>query len=186
MVETLLSYEPIIRLIAFAGVFAAMAAWEILAPRRDQGIGRSTRWPSNIGIVVLDTVLVRVLFPTTAVALALLAEAKGWGLFHALDLPLWASIPQIFYLFSVRYVHGTSLTFQGLLGTPAVLMGVSGIIVLQLAFTYAHFMNRWFGTAPVAIGDGVVIIGVGIALLLILEFEKLVRRWRVALQTRGP
>lgn len=93
MVETLLSYEPIIRLVAFAGVFAAMAAWEILAPRRDQGIGRSTRWPSNIGIVVLDTVLVRVLFPTTAVALALLAEAKGWGLFHAVGLPLWASIP---------------------------------------------------------------------------------------------
>ncbi len=93
MVETLLSYEPIIRLIAFAGVFAVMAAWEILAPRRDQSVGRGTRWPSNIGIVILDTVLVRVLFPTTAVALALLAEAKGWGLFHALGLPLWASLP---------------------------------------------------------------------------------------------
>jgi sterol desaturase/sphingolipid hydroxylase (fatty acid hydroxylase superfamily) len=93
MVETLLSYEPIIRLIAFAGIFAAMAAWEILAPRRNQSVGRGTRWPSNIGIVILDTVLVRVLFPTTAVALALLAEAKGWGLFHALGLPLWASIP---------------------------------------------------------------------------------------------
>jgi sterol desaturase/sphingolipid hydroxylase (fatty acid hydroxylase superfamily) len=93
MAETLLSYEPIIRLIAFAGVFAAMAAWEILAPRRDQGIGRGTRWPSNIGIVILDTGLVRVLFATTAVALALLAEARGWGLFHVLDLPLWASLP---------------------------------------------------------------------------------------------
>ena len=35
MVETLVSYEPIIRLIAFAGVFALMAAWELLAARRE-------------------------------------------------------------------------------------------------------------------------------------------------------
>jgi len=87
------SDEPLIRLVAFAGIFAAMAVWEALAPRRDQRLGRGTRWPSNIGIVVLDTVLVRLVFPTTAVGLALVAEARGWGLFHALDLPAWASVP---------------------------------------------------------------------------------------------
>src|SRR5262249_11556965 len=75
------------------GIFAAMAAWEMLAPRRAQGLGRGTRWPSNIGIVILDTVLVRLVFPMTAVGLALIAEARGWGLFHTLDLPIWASIP---------------------------------------------------------------------------------------------
>jgi sterol desaturase/sphingolipid hydroxylase (fatty acid hydroxylase superfamily) len=42
---------------------------------------------------VLDTVLVRLLFPTTAVGLALVAEAQGWGLFHALALPIWVSVP---------------------------------------------------------------------------------------------
>jgi sterol desaturase/sphingolipid hydroxylase (fatty acid hydroxylase superfamily) len=92
MSDTLLTNEPLIRLAAFAGVFAAMAAWEILAPRRDQRLGRGTRWPGNIGIVVLDTVLVRLVFPTTAVGLALVAEARGWGLFHALDLPAWVSV----------------------------------------------------------------------------------------------
>jgi len=85
--------EPLIRLVAFAGIFAAMALWEVLAPRRDQKLGRGTRWPSNIGIVVLDTVLVRLVFPTTAVGLALVAEGRGWGLFRALDLPAWASVP---------------------------------------------------------------------------------------------
>jgi len=89
----LLTDDPLIRLVAFAGIFAAMAIWEVLAPRRDQKLGRGTRWPSNIGIVVLDTVLVRLVFPTTAVGLALVAEARGWGLFHALDLPDWASVP---------------------------------------------------------------------------------------------
>jgi len=88
----ILASEPQIRLIAFASVFAVMAAWEMLAPRREQQLGRGTRWPSNMGIVVLDTVLVRLLFPTTAVGLALLAEAQGWGLLHALGLPVWASV----------------------------------------------------------------------------------------------
>ena len=93
MSELLLGNEPAIRLFAFAGIFAVMTAWEIVAPRRDQRIGRGTRWPSNIGVVVLDTVLVRLLFPTTAVGLALVAEVLGWGLFHALALPIWVGVP---------------------------------------------------------------------------------------------
>ena len=93
MSDLLLANEPLIRLCVFAGIFAAMAAWEVLAPRRERKLARGTRWPSNIGIVVLDTVLVRLVLPTTAVGLALVAEARGWGLMHALGLPLWASVP---------------------------------------------------------------------------------------------
>jgi sterol desaturase/sphingolipid hydroxylase (fatty acid hydroxylase superfamily) len=93
MPDILLAYEPLVRLVVFAGIFAAMAAWEILAPRREQKLARGTRWPGNIGVVVLDTALVRIVFPTTAVGLALLAEARGWGLFNALELPIWASVP---------------------------------------------------------------------------------------------
>ena len=89
LADILLAHEPVIRLGAFAGVFAAMALWELLAPRRRQAIGRARRWPSNLGIVVLDTLLVRLVFPTAAVGVALLAEARGWGLFHALDVPAW-------------------------------------------------------------------------------------------------
>jgi sterol desaturase/sphingolipid hydroxylase (fatty acid hydroxylase superfamily) len=92
MSEALLGNEALIRLAAFAGIFAIMAAWEILAPRRGQKLGRGTRWPSNIGIVVLDTVLVRLMFPTTAVGLALVAESQGWGLLHATNLPAWVSV----------------------------------------------------------------------------------------------
>jgi sterol desaturase/sphingolipid hydroxylase (fatty acid hydroxylase superfamily) len=92
MSDILLTNEPLIRLAAFAGIFVAMAAWEILAPRREQKLGRATRWPGNIGIVVLDVVLVRLAFPTTAVGLALVAEARGWGLFPAIELPAWVSV----------------------------------------------------------------------------------------------
>jgi sterol desaturase/sphingolipid hydroxylase (fatty acid hydroxylase superfamily) len=92
MSDLVLANEPLIRLLVFAGIFAVMAAWEILAPRRERTLARGTRWPGNIGVVVLDTVLVRLVFPMTAVGLALVAEARGWGLFHALELPAWASL----------------------------------------------------------------------------------------------
>ncbi|MEO5810991.1 MAG: sterol desaturase family protein, partial [Rhodanobacter sp.] len=70
-------------------IFCVMALWEVLAPKRQQTIGRWRRWPSNLGIVVLDSVLVRLIFPTAAVGVALFAEARGWGLFHAWGVPDW-------------------------------------------------------------------------------------------------
>src|SRR5262249_58986500 len=81
-----------IRLAAFAGVVAVMAAWELRAPRRRQAAERPLRWSSNLGIVVLDTVLVRILVPTTAVGIALVAEERGWGLFHAFAVPTWIAV----------------------------------------------------------------------------------------------
>jgi sterol desaturase/sphingolipid hydroxylase (fatty acid hydroxylase superfamily) len=92
MSDSLLAHDPLIRLSIFGGVFAVMAAWEVLAPRRDIRIRRGMRWPGNIGVIVLDTLLVRLLFPLTAVGLALVAEARGWGLFHAVNLPAWAGV----------------------------------------------------------------------------------------------
>jgi sterol desaturase/sphingolipid hydroxylase (fatty acid hydroxylase superfamily) len=86
------SNEPLVRFLAFAGVLAALAVWEVLAPRRPQQLGRATRWPGNLGVVVVDTVLVRVLFPITAVGLALICEARGWGLLQVLALPGWAAV----------------------------------------------------------------------------------------------
>jgi sterol desaturase/sphingolipid hydroxylase (fatty acid hydroxylase superfamily) len=92
MRDAVLAYEPYIRLAAFGGVFAAMAAWEFIVPRRKLAIGRGWRWPNNLGVVVVDTVLVRILFPTTAVGLALFAEAHGFGLFHVVALPAWVGV----------------------------------------------------------------------------------------------
>lgn len=93
MSEILLSKEPVVRLGVFTLVFVIMAGWELLAPRRGQVIGRGARWPSNLGIVVLDTIAVRVLFPAGAVALALLAETEGWGLFNVWQVPGWLAVP---------------------------------------------------------------------------------------------
>jgi len=92
MRDILFAYEPYIRLAAFGGVFVVMAAWELIGPRRKQTIGRGWRWPNNLGVVVVNTLLVRILFPTTAVGLALLAEARGFGLFNVIALPAWVGV----------------------------------------------------------------------------------------------
>lgn len=102
----LLDHEPAIRLDAFAGIFAAIALWELLAPKRRQAIGRLKRWPGNLGIVVLDSLLVRLIFPTAAVGVALFAETHGWGLFHALQTPAWlAVIPSVLLLDLAIYLQ---------------------------------------------------------------------------------
>lgn len=79
-------WEPIVRLAAFLGVFAVMASWEALAPRRARLHARLARWPRNLGIMVINTLVVRLLFPTAAVGFALLARERGWGLFNALGV----------------------------------------------------------------------------------------------------
>ena len=87
-----MAHEPLIRLAAFAAVLAAMALWEVLAPRRRQLIARVERWPGNLGVVAIDTLLIRLVFPVTAVGTALLAESRGFGLLRVIGAPAEVAI----------------------------------------------------------------------------------------------
>ena len=93
MTETILANEPMLRLAVFLGVLVAMAGWELAAPRRRQDIPRVIRWTNNLALVVVDTIILRLTFPILAVGLAQMTEARGWGLFNALDVPLWLAVP---------------------------------------------------------------------------------------------
>ena len=84
--------EIAIRLGGATVVFAAMALWEWLAPRRYLTVGRRPRWPGNLGILAIDIIAARLLVPTAAVGVALVAAEKGWGLFAVLGLPAWAAV----------------------------------------------------------------------------------------------
>lgn len=91
--DYLLGHEPAIRFAFSVAVFVLVASSETLFPRRVQRIGRLVRWPGNLGLVVLNTALLRLLLPTAAVGLAVVAEARGWGLLHAIALPAWLGLP---------------------------------------------------------------------------------------------
>ena len=88
----ILDNEPTIRLAFFLGVLAAMAAWELAAPRRRLVASRPLRWFSHLAVVVLGTVLVRLIFPVLAVGLALHAEVRGWGLLNVVAIPWWLAL----------------------------------------------------------------------------------------------
>ena len=85
--------EPLIRVGFFAGVFALVALWELASPRRVLQLPRAQRWASNLGIVLLNTVIVRLLFPTAAVGMAALGVEKGWGLLNHFAVPFWLAVP---------------------------------------------------------------------------------------------
>lgn len=84
------THEATIRLGFFLGIFTLMALWELLAPRRALTQSKSARWFSNITLVVLNTALLRIVFPTAAVGMADHAALLQWGLFNqtAVSAPL--------------------------------------------------------------------------------------------------
>ena len=92
MTDWILSHEPGLRLGSFGAVLAIMALWELIAKRRELGQSKPKRWFANLGISVVDSLLVRLLFPAAAVGLALFAESEGWGLLHRIDLPFTLSV----------------------------------------------------------------------------------------------
>ena len=87
MQDWLTTHEPAVRLAAFAGVFAVVALWEVLAARRALRIAKVPRWRANLLLVVLNTAVLRVLVPTAAVGAATVAAERGWGLMNVLEVP---------------------------------------------------------------------------------------------------
>ncbi len=88
-----LLHEPVIRLGFFVGTFALVALWEVLAPRRALTVSRAVRWASNLGLVVLNTVLLRLMFPLAAVGMAAFCAANGWGLLNHFQVPFVVALP---------------------------------------------------------------------------------------------
>jgi sterol desaturase/sphingolipid hydroxylase (fatty acid hydroxylase superfamily) len=81
--------EMKIRMGCALGIFAAMALWEMLAPRRPLTAKKAPRWFSNLALVALNVVLVRFVLPLTAMGTAILAQDQAWGVLHQLPAPMW-------------------------------------------------------------------------------------------------
>lgn len=99
--------EQTIRLSVFAGVLLLVALWEIIAPRRPLRDNKRRRWFTNLSLVVIDTTAVRFLFPILPVALARVAESRGWGLFNVFQIAPWLEIILSFILldFTIYLQH---------------------------------------------------------------------------------
>ena len=92
MLQTLLQNETAIRLTAFLGMLALVAGAEIALPRRRLTVSKLRRWLSNLGIVFLNSLIVRLLLPATAAGFAVFAARHGWGVFNYFDVPVWFAV----------------------------------------------------------------------------------------------
>ncbi len=80
------------RIIFFIGIIIVVAIWELIAYRRPLTVAKASRWFNNLGIIILDSITLLVILPTTAIEIAATAAQRGWGLCHYLPIPLWTTI----------------------------------------------------------------------------------------------
>jgi len=92
MLEGIQNSEAAFRISFFLCVLVVIALWELAAPRRCNIHSRWTRWPSNLGIMLLNTIILRLFSPIAAVTIATSASTNGWGIFNQLTLPLWFEV----------------------------------------------------------------------------------------------
>lgn len=136
--------------------------------------------PILSGFVVWRIAFVSILFCLGIFGKFTFAQMQGSSVEEARTIAVnTLVVMEIFYLFSVRYLNNPSLTLKGLMGTRPVLIAITAVTALQFLFTYAPFMKVFFQTRPLSLMEGLQIVAVGVAFLLILEFEKRVRKWLV-------
>ena len=127
------------------------------------------------GTLLWRTTFVSLLFVTGVFGIFFYAIDTGQSVDMARTLAVnTIVVMEIFYLFSVRYIYGGSITWRGMLGTPAVLIGIAVALAAQAAFTYVPAFQDVFATESVSPADGLLVVLIGVALLLVVEAEKAV------------
>ena len=106
MNEFVMSNEVLIRLGFFFGTFAVIAVWEVIAPKRMLTVSKLLRWSNNLGLVFLNSLILRLLFPAAAVGMAAFTSEQGWGLLSYYELnPTLAIILSVIALDLVIYLQ---------------------------------------------------------------------------------
>lgn len=84
-------------------------------------------------------------------------------------------VMEIFHLFFIRNIYGTSLTWKAVRGTKVVWATVTVVTVAQFAITYLPPLQKIFATEAIPFWYGVLIVIIGVALFAITETEKQIR-----------
>ena len=91
--QFVLANETAIRLGFFVGMLALIGAWEIVAPRRALTLSKAQRWSANLGLVALNTVLLRLIFPLAGAGMAAFCAENGWGMLNHFQVPAILAVP---------------------------------------------------------------------------------------------
>ncbi len=148
-------------------------------PTEDDTMRRPPR-PRNepllTGHLAWHVLLVSLLFLGAVFGIYLYALDRGYSLELARTMTTnMVVVLEIFHLFFIRNIYGTSLTWKAVQGTKVVWATVITITAAQFAFTYVPLMQGVFATEPVPFLDGLLIVGVGVVFFAIIEIEKQLR-----------
>jgi magnesium-transporting ATPase (P-type) len=132
--------------------------------------------PLLTGELVWHIVLVSVLFLCGVYGIFTYAIDRGYSVELARTLAVnTLVVMEIFHLFFIRNIYGTSLTWKAVRGTKVVWTVVVIITLAQFAITYLPPLQAIFATVSIPFWDGVLVIGIGAALFAIIETEKQIR-----------
>lgn len=155
------------------GITLAFEATEENTMRRPP---RSRSEPLISGALVWHMVLVSILFLCGVYGIFSYALDRGYSVELSRTIAVnTLVVMEIFHLFFIRNLYSTSLTWKGIRGTKVVWMAVIVITVAQFAITYAPPLQKVFATEAIPFLDGLLIIGVGVALFAVIEIEKQIR-----------
>jgi magnesium-transporting ATPase (P-type) len=137
---------------------------------------RARNAPILTGALIWHVVLVAVLFLAAVFAVFTYAIDKGHSVALAQTMAMNTLVVlEIFHLFFIRNIHGTSLSWTAIRGTPVVWGVVIAITAAQFAVTYLPALQRLLGTEAVPLADGMMIVATGVAFFAVVEIEKQIR-----------
>jgi Ca2+-transporting ATPase len=144
-------------------------AFELKEPGIMQRQPRAPRSPIISTAVLVRIGVAGVILLIGAFALFEWSQAIGGSVEEArtVAVNVFMSV-QIFYLFACRSLRRSLFTYNPF-GNRMIVLGVAVVVCLQLAFTYAPFMNVAFGTQPLAAMEWVMIVLVGIAAMVLMD-----------------
>lgn len=90
------------------------------------------------------------------------------------------ALGQLAYLFNCRILNGSSFTGRAFTGNRSVWLAAGALLVLQLLFIYAPFMNNLFRSAPIPLQSWLLVIALAVAVFVIMESAKALQRRRLA------
>ena len=137
---------------------------------------RARHAPILSGDIVWHVILVATLFLAAVFGVFTYAIDKGYPLALAQTMAMNTLVVlEIFHLFFIRNIHGTSLTWAAVRGTKVVWTVVVVITAAQFAVTYLPPLQSVLGTVAVPLFDGLLIVGIGAAFFALIEIEKQIR-----------
>ena len=93
--DLILRHETLLRICSFLTIMFIMWRWEIAFPKRPLNVNKPMRWANNLGLLFLNSLVLRLALPFAGVGMAVWCQQKGWGLFNTLSDGLVPSVVSV-------------------------------------------------------------------------------------------